>query len=282
MAAPVVPFQFPAVGTPENGKVQANFEELLKYLRERNDGTVSWDSGLFAGDVSIIAAESGSALTLTLSNTSNTASSQSLVDVVVAGTTADDAFMKFRVTGGGVWSLGVDNSDSDKFKLDAASLLGSGSGTLLVGNSTTTEVAIHGTNTNDAPVAGFVGEYVESSDSTGNNAAASGSFSDITSISLTAGDWSIHGHVIFTLNGATASADFIGAISVHSGATTTDHVSGKNMVNTNAPTSQTNSHVTIGYRLLLAATTTVYLKGRCGYSAGTPLIHGTIWAERRR
>lgn len=40
---PVVPFQFLAIGSAESPKVQADFESLLKYIRDRNNGTVQWD-----------------------------------------------------------------------------------------------------------------------------------------------------------------------------------------------------------------------------------------------
>ncbi len=140
-----------------------------------------------------------------------------------------------------------------------------------------------GTTTNDSASAGFIGEYIESVVSTFGNCTTSTQFGNITSISLTGGDWDITGQVKFTLNGATANADFIGAVSINSGNTTTDHVSGSNTQDSLPPTATNNNGVTISsYRLSLSGATTVYLKGRAGYSAGTPQMLGTIRARRLR
>ena len=69
-------------------------------------------------------AASGSDRTLTVSNTSNTASSDAKVDIQVGGTSAGDAFTQYAVSSGGTFSMGVDNDDSDSFKISASSALG--------------------------------------------------------------------------------------------------------------------------------------------------------------
>lgn len=69
---------------------------------------------------------SGATISHTISNTSNTASSKVNQILKVAGTSADDPFITFTVTSGSPanWSLGTDNSDSDKFKISQAATLG--------------------------------------------------------------------------------------------------------------------------------------------------------------
>jgi predicted secreted protein len=67
---------------------------------------------------------SGATNTLTVSNTSNTASSNALQQVTVAGTSAGDPFTTYTVTGGSSWSTGIDNSTSDSFKLSVGTALG--------------------------------------------------------------------------------------------------------------------------------------------------------------
>ncbi len=69
---------------------------------------------------------SGADVPITAENTSNTASSTASVKAKVAGTSAGDAVFQAIVNGTTTWTMGVDNSDSDKFKINAAATLGSG------------------------------------------------------------------------------------------------------------------------------------------------------------
>lgn len=67
---------------------------------------------------------SGATNTLTLTNTSNTASSAVNIQATVAGGTAADAQSTYTVTGGASWATGVDNSASDAFVIAATAALG--------------------------------------------------------------------------------------------------------------------------------------------------------------
>ncbi len=67
---------------------------------------------------------SGVTNTLTVTNPSNTASSQALVNVTVGGGTAGDAFTTYTVSGVTNWSEGIDNSASDAFVIAASTALG--------------------------------------------------------------------------------------------------------------------------------------------------------------
>lgn len=46
---PSVPFQYLPSGNAAAPRTQANFEAILKYIRDRNDGTVAWDSLVVTG-----------------------------------------------------------------------------------------------------------------------------------------------------------------------------------------------------------------------------------------
>lgn len=78
----------------------------------------------FTGDFAFTSTTSGDTETLTISNSSNTASSQAQVLISVAGAIAGDAFQTFTVAGVQSWSIGVDNSDLDNFKISASNALG--------------------------------------------------------------------------------------------------------------------------------------------------------------
>lgn len=77
-------------------------------------------TGLVVGN-----SNSGATNEINVLNTSNTASSQSLIYVSVGGSSAGDPFQRFNITGVQDWVLGVDNSDSDAFVIASSSALGS-------------------------------------------------------------------------------------------------------------------------------------------------------------
>lgn len=68
-------------------------------------------------DFTVTSATSGTTRTLTVSNTSNTASSTASKKVSVAGTSAGDPYHLWEVASTVQYALGIDNSDSDIFKM---------------------------------------------------------------------------------------------------------------------------------------------------------------------
>lgn len=67
---------------------------------------------------------SGVTNTLTVTNPSNTASSAARETITVGGGTAADPSLNFNVSGVTDWELGIDNSDSDKWKISQGTALG--------------------------------------------------------------------------------------------------------------------------------------------------------------
>lgn len=141
-----------------------------------------------------------------------------------------------------------------------------------------------GTTTNNAAAAGNIGEYIESSVTSATNIpSTTGQYGDLTTISLTAGDWDVTSHAIYTLNGATmdvgAAKLFISTGSA--GNDTTGIAAGTTLTNVMPPTANSNTAAYIpSYRISLAATTTVRLKGRLEYTAGTPQYFCHLHARR--
>ncbi|MDG4856432.1 phage tail fiber protein [Mesorhizobium sp. WSM4982] len=145
-----------------------------------------------------------------------------------------------------------------------------------------------GTTTNDNARAGNVGEYVESVVAVAgainltNNTAV-----NITSISLTAGDWDIDAIAQFT--GATTTTVSSQEASISTTTGTLDYTSGKGIAVTgnNAPYNQIAASSAIGIaippvRLSLAATTTVYLVARSIFATSTSKAYGILRARRVR
>ncbi len=85
-------------------------------------GLIFQPTGTYCG---IFKSAAGSTLTYYASNTdnSNTASHSSFA-AVVGGSSGGDPFVRYEVTGVTNWSEGVDNSDSDKWKVSNSSTLG--------------------------------------------------------------------------------------------------------------------------------------------------------------
>lgn len=67
---------------------------------------------------------SGVTNTLTVTNASNTASSAARETIIVGGATAADPTLNWNVSGVTNWEAGIDNSDSDKWKLSQGTALG--------------------------------------------------------------------------------------------------------------------------------------------------------------
>ncbi len=128
-----------------------------------------------------------------------------------------------------------------------------------------------------AAAAGLVGENISAS--VGNtNATTSGNYSDLTSISLTAGAWAISCMANFNPNSAVVTLVEVG-ISITSGNSATGLVQGVNYVIPDSVTGRCSGTVA-SYVLRLSGTTTVYLKISATYSAATPIFTGGISAIR--
>ena len=69
---------------------------------------------------------SGAAVSAVLENTSNTAGSHAMLRVKVPGSSAGDPYIHFLINAEEEFSVGIDNSDSNKFKISKANGLGTG------------------------------------------------------------------------------------------------------------------------------------------------------------
>jgi hypothetical protein len=138
---------------------------------------------------------------------------------------------------------------------------------------------IVGTTTNDNAAAGKVGEFVSSVIASGSSVSInSGTSVDLTTISLTAGDWDLWGNINF---GSIASAaSFIGAWISLTSATLPDNSLFSGIATVGASIASQTGITAPNVRLSLSGTTTVYLSGRIFSSNGT--MCGGIYARRVR
>lgn len=170
-------------------------------------------------------------------------------------------------------------------------------GALTVGGASTFTGAITangglvGTATNDSATAGNVGELKTTTVAAGSAVAGAATTvsKDLTSVSLTAGDWDVDAACNYVMTGMTATV-----LSCGLGTTTATQATqaGGSGIGTDPLTIATQTFGTtlsgttqqrVGpTRVSLAATTTIYLVVNHTFSAGSYTMYGTIRARRVR
>lgn len=142
----------------------------------------------------------------------------------------------------------------------------------------TTGMQHTGTTTNDNAATGYVGEYLSST--AAGISLTTGIDSNVTSVSLSAGDWDVEGTTVFSPS-ATLTLVLAGVSSTSGVAPTgTD---GLTYMQSSAFPSGSTQQITSGTRRFsIGSTTTVYLVARAVFASGTCLANGTIRARRVR
>jgi hypothetical protein len=134
--------------------------------------------------------------------------------------------------------------------------------------------------------AGSVGEYVSSIIASGSAVAqTSGSGTNITSISLTAGDWDIWGLSFYTPTATTNVVQLISSISLVTG--TTSLLGDRAGITTYGSAGVVPGSLHMGVpmiqtRVSISATTTLFLVGQPTFSASTLTAWGSLQARRVR
>lgn len=140
-----------------------------------------------------------------------------------------------------------------------------------------------GTTTNDNALAGNPGEYIESVIVSGSAVSLTTSTAaNVTSISLTAGDWDVVGNVLFVTTATTSITQ--AAASINNVSATMDTISfAQSTVPAMVPGVDTPFALAPNTRRYsLSATTTVYLVARAFFTASTLTAYGKISARRVR
>lgn len=149
-------------------------------------------------------------------------------------------------------------------------------------------VEIEGTGTNDNATAGYVGEFMESNIASGSaTALTTATAKNVTSLSLTAGDWDVWGNVLFTGNAATTVTYIAGFISTVSATFPTPPNAGAYMnfvppAGGNFAGNNTPGLLAGQRRISVSSTTTVYLEAYAEFAVNTLSSYGYIAARRVR
>jgi len=140
---------------------------------------------------------------------------------------------------------------------------------------------ITGTATNNDASAGSVGEYVSSLIASGSAVSlTTATPANVTSISLTAGDWDVEGWVNYDYGSATVTQSRAG-INTTSATIPTDGSEAYSATQLTLTSSLGTISLT-RKRISIASTTTVYLVSQATFSAGTASAFGGISARRVR
>ena len=162
------------------------------------------------------------------------------------------------------------------------------SGTVTVAGLTSTgsitpsqTVGIIGTTTNNNANAGAVGEYISSTILSGSAVSlTTGTAANITSITLTAGDWDVFGVVQFTPAGGTTVTYIAGSSSTTSASNNTQNGFFLGGIASGLVGVLANPIATVRYSV--ASNTTVYLVAQSQFSGSTMSAYGFIGARRVR
>jgi hypothetical protein len=143
---------------------------------------------------------------------------------------------------------------------------------------------IVGTTTNNNADAGAVGEYVESTIASASKISLTNiTGANVTSISLTAGDWDVWGNAYFDPAASTTFDLIISSISTVSATSPSRDTGNQSVLKVlDFGTGIPSSVQPVPQRLSLSATTTVYLVVVCSFAVSTMHAFGTLRARRVR
>jgi hypothetical protein len=149
------------------------------------------------------------------------------------------------------------------------------------GASSGASVLIQGVGAANNTTAGYVGEYISSQVLFGSATSISTATpTNLTSISLTAGDWDVWGNVLIVNSGGVMTAAYCG---INTTSATLPDFSLVSAINCLAAAGVTQSGLTAPLqRISLNSTTTVYLVSETVFGTGTSSQSGFIGARRRR
>lgn len=132
---------------------------------------------------------------------------------------------------------------------------------------------------------GYIGEIISSTIASPGTTLSGSTALNLTTISLTAGDWDVYGSVYYTGSGTTSTLNWImGHITTTSGSIGAGNSAMliQTLMNNGIWTQTDTGGVCGPYRFSLTSTTTIYLVSRAGYSGGTVQTYGQIRARRVR
>lgn len=183
--------------------------------------------------------------------------------------------------------LVVGNSSGQQSRLAGNStttpklLMQTGTGSASATPAWTATSQLPGSATNDSASAGNIGECIQSLVASGSAIAlTTNTQTNITSVTLTAGDWDVEGNVSVLASGSSAITQIAGGLNNTSATLPTD---GSECYGSPSTGTSYRTGVTMPRkRFSLASGATIYLVTNTQYSSGTITAYGAIVARRAR
>lgn len=235
-------------------------------------------------------AASGTVMTLGNVETVTGAKTFNDAKLLLAGSSSGTTTLKAAATASGTVTLPaatdtlVGKATTDTLTNKTFDSAGTGN-TLQVSSVTVSRGQFPGESTTGSATAGNVGEYVESVLNSGSAIAAGATTvgKNLTSISLTAGDWEVQGVIMWVPANTTVLTNTTASVSLTTG--TGDITNGRVSFWQGSITgvgNTTHSNGTISCRFSLSGTTTIFLVGTATYTTSTLNMYGMIKARRAR
>ena len=143
----------------------------------------------------------------------------------------------------------------------------------------TAQIAILGANDNSSAPSGYIGEFVSSTIAAASHVTmVNNTATNITSISLTAGDWDVYGNINYDALNTSPSQVYAWISSTSATAPDKSLYNSFIMAGLSAPFGMNAPYI----RFSIAATTTVYLTGLLIGASGNGTACGGIYARRAR
>ncbi len=256
-----------------NRRVSGVASNVVRFSRASGDAT-------FFGNLTV----SGSGgITGSTSGLTVTASANNGASIFLKPTTTGK--VRIHPTSGEAAFIDWYRADAEKFQtyVDASDnfvIRDSTSGTSIATFRNATGAVLKGTMTNDNAATGYVGEYVSSTVTSGSAVSlTTTTVANVTSISLSAGDWDVSGVVGFTGSGYTLTYVQSGTSTVSA---TLGSVGSYDSRNTVSSPAVNEEQVVPTQRYSLSATTTVYLVARASFTTAPLGAYGVIRGRRVR
>jgi hypothetical protein len=140
------------------------------------------------------------------------------------------------------------------------------------------------TATNDSATAGNVGEYISSAVAVGSAVSlTTGTAANMTSISLTAGDWDVSTNMYFNLAATTTVTLLAASISQTTGTMDATTMGAENLLRSASFTPAASMNILVGpLRISLSGTTTIFAVAQSNFGTSTNGVYGLLRARRVR